>query len=43
MKNENLNFELYSDLKNIIEQSRKYVITKVNTIMLQTYWNIGKE
>ena len=42
MKNENLNFELYSDLKNIIEQSRKYVITKVNTIMLQTYWNIGK-
>lgn len=42
MKNENLNFGLYSDLKNIIEQSRKYVITKVNTIMLQTYWDIGK-
>lgn len=42
MKNEIVNIELYSDLKNIIEQSRKAVITNVNTIMLQTYWNIGK-
>ena len=42
MKNEIVNIELYSDLKNIIEQSRKIVITNVNTIMLQTYWNIGK-
>lgn len=42
MKNEIINIELYSDLKNIIEQFRKIVITNVNTIMLQTYWNIGK-
>lgn len=42
MKNEIANIELYSDLKNIIEQSRKIVITNVNTIMLQTYWSIGK-
>ena len=42
MKNEIANIELYSDLKNIIEQSRKIVITNVNTIMFQTYWSIGK-
>ncbi len=42
MKNEIANIELYSDLKNIIQQSRKIVITNVNTIMLQPYWNIGE-
>ena len=42
MKNEIVNIELYSDLKNIIQQARKAVITNVNTIMIQTYWNIGK-
>lgn len=42
MKNEIANVELYSDLKNIIQQSRKITITNVNKIMLQTYWSIGK-
>ena len=37
MENEIANIALYSDLKNIIEQSRKNFITNVNTIMLQTY------
>ena len=42
MYKEVINIKLYSDLKRIIEQSRKMVITNVNTIMLETYWNIGK-
>lgn len=37
-----LNIELYSDLKDIIKQSRSMVTRNVNTIMLKTYWNIGK-
>ena len=37
-----LNIELYSDLKDIINQSRSLVTRNVNTIMLNTYWNIGK-
>ena len=37
-----LNIELYSDLKNIIKQSRSMVTRNVNTIILKTYWNIGK-
>ena len=42
MKNEIINIELYSDLKKIIEESRKIIINNVNTIMIQTYWSIGK-
>ena len=42
MENEIANIALYSDLKNIIEQSRKNFITNVNTIMLQTYQSIGE-
>lgn len=37
-----LNIKLYSDLKDIIKQSRSMVTRNVNTIMLKTYWNIGK-
>ena len=37
-----LNIELYSDLKDIINQSRSLVTRNVNTIMLHTYWNIGR-
>ena len=42
MYKEVINIKLYSDLKRIIEQSRRIVISNVNTIMLETYWNIGK-
>lgn len=42
MKNEIINIELYSNLKKIIEESRKTIINNVNTIMIQTYWSIGK-
>lgn len=32
-----INIELYLDLKNIIEESRKNVIFNVNTVMFQKY------
>lgn len=30
-------------MKKIIEESRKIIINNVNTIMIQTYWSIGKK
>ena len=30
------------DIKQIIEESKKQVVRNVNTIMLHTYWNIGR-
>ena len=32
----------YKNIKEIINESRKHVVTYVNTTMLFTYWNIGK-
>ena len=34
--------EFYDDIKQIINESRKHVVTYVNTTMLFTYWTIGK-
>lgn len=33
---------LIEDIKQIIQESKKMVVRNVNTIMVQTYWNIGK-
>lgn len=33
---------IIKDIKQIIEESKRTVVKNVNTIMLQTYWNIGK-
>lgn len=33
---------LILDIKKIIENSKKHIVRNINTIMLQTYWNIGK-
>lgn len=40
--NEILNSIIINDIKKIIEESKKLVVRNVNTVMLQTYWNIGK-
>ena len=42
MKNEIESANLLIDIKKIIEESKRQVIRNVNTIMLQTYWNIGR-
>lgn len=42
MANEVINVNLFKDIKSIIEESKKLVARNVNTIMLQTYWNIGR-
>ena len=33
---------IVNGIKTIIEESKKLVVRNVNTIMLQTYWNIGR-
>ena len=40
--NEIVNINIIKDIKQIIEESKRTVVKNVNTIMLQTYWNIGK-
>lgn len=42
MLSKTINNNLLCDIKEIIEASKKYVARNVNTIMLKTYWNIGK-
>jgi len=37
-----VNVEFYNNIKKIINESKKHVVTYVNTTMLFTYWNIGK-
>lgn len=37
-----LSDNFYGNIKRIINESRKHVVTYVNTTMLYTYWNIGK-
>ena len=38
-KNENM---FYSEINELLKQARKSVYKTVNTIMVQTYWQIGK-
>lgn len=33
---------IVNGIKNIIEESKKQTVRNVNTIMLQSYWNIGR-
>ena len=40
--NEIVNTNIIKDIKQIIEESKRTVVKNVNTIMLQTYWSIGK-
>ncbi len=42
MINEIISSTLILDIKQIIEESKRHVVRNVNTIMLQTYWNIGR-
>ena len=37
-----INTNIIKDIKRIIEESKRIVVKNINTIMLQTYWNIGK-
>lgn len=37
-----MDVEFYENIKKIINESRKHVVTYVNTTMLFTYWTIGK-
>ena len=37
-----IDVKFYENLKNLINEARKNVVTYVNTTMLFTYWNIGK-
>ena len=36
------NKNILNDIKTLIENSKNQVARNVNTIMLHTYWNIGK-
>jgi predicted nuclease of restriction endonuclease-like (RecB) superfamily len=40
--NEITDLKIINDLKNLIHASREQLIQSVNTVMVQTYWNIGK-
>lgn len=42
MENKIINSNLIFDIKKIVEESKKQVVRNVNTIMLQTYWSIGR-
>ena len=37
-----INVNFYENIKHLINESRKHVVTYVNTTMLFTYWSIGK-
>ncbi len=40
--NRNKYSELLGNIGNLLEESRKATIQKINNILVQTYWNIGK-
>ena len=42
MENKIINSNFIFDIKKIVEESKKHVVRNVNTIMLQTYWSIGR-
>ena len=37
-----ISVNFYENIKKLMNESRKHVVTYVNTTMLCTYWNIGK-
>jgi len=37
-----ISLKFYESIKKLINESRKHIVTYVNTTMLFTYWNIGK-
>ena len=37
-----ISVNFYENIKKLMSESRKHVVTYVNTTMLFTYWNIGK-
>ena len=41
-QNEIANISLYNKIASILEESRKFVATTVNTAMVQTYFEIGR-
>ena len=43
MTNDIMNINLIKDIKSIIEESKRLVVKNVNTIMLHTYWMIGRK
>ena len=34
--------EIYEDIVKLLEKARSRAYIKVNTIMVETYWNIGR-
>lgn len=42
MENKIINSNLIFDIKKIVEESKKHVVRNINTIMLYTYWSIGR-
>lgn len=42
MNNLNSINPVYSEIKNILENSRKNVVRTVNSVMVRAYWNIGR-
>ena len=38
-----INKSLLSNIKEIIDQSRQSVRQAVNIVMVETYWNVGKQ
>ena len=42
MKSEVVSISFIKEIKQIIEESKKLVVRNVNTIMLHSYWSIGK-
>jgi len=37
------NKKLFSEIKHLIEESRRVVAQTVNSVLTSTYWNIGKK
>ncbi len=37
-----ISMEFYENIKKLIDESRKHIVTYVNKTMLFTYWNVGK-
>ncbi len=38
----NTNIKLYEEIKNIIKDAKKNIVSQVNNTMVIAYWNIGK-
>jgi len=36
-------YKLFAELETLIEQSKKQVVSQVNSILTLTYWQIGKK